>query len=187
MNRGHLTTDLCDNLKAKGEQTEAAIDSALSLRQIFTAYEEELERVEVFKYLGRLLAYDDTDVQAVQKQLRKARSVWQRFSRLLRSEKATPRVAGKFYKAVVMSILLFGSETWNITPTMMKVLEGFHIQAAWRMAREHKPRRDPQSGTWTYPCFIGGCFGGSWPPHHRTLCEGSKGDSRTIHQGETHL
>jgi hypothetical protein len=28
---------------------------------MFTAYGAELERVEVFTYLGRLLAYDDND------------------------------------------------------------------------------------------------------------------------------
>ena len=41
----------------------------------FYAYEEELERVEVFKYLGRLIAFDDDDTQAVRGNLAKARRV----------------------------------------------------------------------------------------------------------------
>ena len=69
----HTTTKLCIGLQEKIAQRDAAIDTALSLRQLFTAYGEELERVEVFKYLGRLLAYDDTDTQAIRAQLRKAR------------------------------------------------------------------------------------------------------------------
>jgi hypothetical protein len=36
------------------------------------AYGEELERVEVFKYLGRLIVYDDADTQAMRLKLRKA-------------------------------------------------------------------------------------------------------------------
>jgi len=37
------------------------------LEQDFSAYGDVLEMVEVFKYLGRLLAFDDNDIQAVQK------------------------------------------------------------------------------------------------------------------------
>ena len=60
-----------------------------------------------------------------------------------------------FSKAMVQAVLLFGSETWNLTPTAVKCLKGFQLQAAWRMAREYKPRRAIEAGTgtvtWTYP------------------------------------
>jgi hypothetical protein len=39
---------------------------------VFTCSEEELVRVEVFKYLGRLIAYNDADTQAMRLNLRKA-------------------------------------------------------------------------------------------------------------------
>ena len=55
-----------------------------------------------------------------------------------------------FYVATVQAVLLFGSETWNITPTAMMRLEGFHIRAAYRLAVDNKPRRNP-NGEWTYP------------------------------------
>ena len=55
-----------------------------------------------------------------------------------------------FYKAVVQSVLLYGSETWNLTKTVLARLEGFHIHAAYRMARVHKPRKG-LFGDWTYP------------------------------------
>jgi hypothetical protein len=41
-----------------------------------------------------------------------------------------PKVGAKFYKAVVQSVLLYGSETWNLTTTALTRLEGFHIRAA---------------------------------------------------------
>ena len=50
-------------------QYEAATNSQLALGQSFSTYREELEQVEVFKYLGRLLAYDDNDTQAMQSNL----------------------------------------------------------------------------------------------------------------------
>jgi hypothetical protein len=58
-------TAMCRDGVARKEQHAAAERAHLALRQTFTAYDGELERVEVFKYLGRLLAYDDNDSQAV--------------------------------------------------------------------------------------------------------------------------
>jgi hypothetical protein len=116
---------------------------------MFTAYGAELERVEVFKYLGRLLAYDDNDNQAVRGNLKKARCVWARLSRTIRAENASPRACGIFYKATVQSILLFGSETWNLSPVSLKCMEGFHLRGAWRMAG--KRPTELLDGTWTYP------------------------------------
>ena len=105
-----------------------------------------LERVEVFKYLGRLLAQDDDDVQAVRQQIRKARGTWARRPGVARG----PRIAAKFYKAVVQFVLLYGSETWKLTETVLARLEGFHIRAAYRMARKHKPCKG-LFGNWIYP------------------------------------
>ena len=41
----------------------------------FYAYGEELDRVQVFKYLGRLITFDNDDIQAVRGNLAKARRV----------------------------------------------------------------------------------------------------------------
>ena len=63
---------------------------------------------------------------------------------------ATPRVAAKFYKAVVQSVLLFGSETWNLTRAVLAQLEGFHVRAVYKLARKYKPRKG-LFGKWNYP------------------------------------
>jgi hypothetical protein len=131
-------------------QHRAAVNSARSLDHEFSAYGETLERVEVFKYLGRLLAFDDNDVQAVRSNLKKARGMWARISRVLRTDNISPRVSGMFYKATVQAVLLYGSETWSLTPAALKSLEGFHLRAAWRMACTYKPCREPD-GSYTYP------------------------------------
>jgi hypothetical protein len=39
-------------------------------------HREELEQVEVFKYLGWLIAYNDANNQAIRSNLRKARGCW---------------------------------------------------------------------------------------------------------------
>ncbi|EJK73704.1 hypothetical protein THAOC_04657 [Thalassiosira oceanica] len=88
-------------------QYAAAAKNVHALEVEFTVYGETLERMEVFKYLGRLMAMDEKDMHAVQHNLKKARGVWRRFSILLRSEKLPARVCGMFYKAVIQSVLLY--------------------------------------------------------------------------------
>jgi hypothetical protein len=46
--------------------------------------------------------------------------------------------------------LLYGSETWNLTKSAMARLEGFHVRAAYKMARKHRPKRGA-NGVWVYP------------------------------------
>ena len=109
-----------------------------------------MEWVEVFKYLGRLLAQDDDDIQGICAQLRKARGTWARVGQVLRAEKVPPWIAAKFYKAVVQAVQLYGSKTWVLLTAALMSLEGFHIRAAYRMAVRHKPSRGP-GNRWVYP------------------------------------
>ncbi len=61
----HQRTQLCQEGWDKKVQHEAAETASVALTQSFTAYGDKLERVEVFKYLGWLLAYDNNDTQAM--------------------------------------------------------------------------------------------------------------------------
>ena len=115
--------------------------SALALRQLFYVEGEVLKKVETFCYLGRILAQDDDDVRAVRSQIKKARGIWARVGQVLQVDNTPPQVSAKFYKAVVQSVLLYGSETWNLTKTALARLEGFHIRVAYHMAKKHKPRK----------------------------------------------
>ncbi len=73
------------------------------------------------------MAQDDNNAQAVQHQLCKARGTWARIGQVLRSKNSTPQVAAKFFKAIVQAVLLYGSETWNLTKAVLAQLEGFHV------------------------------------------------------------
>ncbi len=86
------------------KQCETAISSALALRQQFTAHGDVLERVKVFKYLGRMMAQDLDDIQAIRAQLRKACATWARVGQVLRSENASPPIAAQFYQAIVQAM-----------------------------------------------------------------------------------
>ena len=112
------------------------------------AYGKELERVEVFKHLGRLISFDDDDTQAVRVNLKKACRVWARISRVLRADNASACVCGMFYKATVQAVLLFGSKTRVLAPATLTRLESFHVKAARQMTGL-LPKLT--SETWKYP------------------------------------
>ncbi len=122
----------------------------MALCQQFTIHGNVLKRVKVYKYLGRMMAQDDNDAQAIRVQLRKARATWARVGKVLRGENTSPTVAAKFYLAVVQAVLLYDSKTWVISLQAMARLEGFHIRAAWLMAQRHKPWQGPRK-EWVYP------------------------------------
>ena len=102
-----------------------------------------LERVKIFRYLGCLLLQDDNDIQAMKSQLRKARETWTRVEQVLRKENAPPQVSAKFYKVIVQSVLLYGSEMWVLSTASLARLEGFHLRPAYWMAKKHVPWRGP--------------------------------------------
>jgi hypothetical protein len=139
---GHQNSKECQVGVKRRQQREAAVTSALALRQQFSVNGKAF-LVEASKYLGRLLAQDDDNIQAIRAQLQKARGTWAHVGQVLRVENVPPQVAAKFYKAVVQAVLLYGSKTWVLSMAALTSLEGFHIRAAYQMAVRHKPRRGP--------------------------------------------
>ena len=89
-----------------------------NLERVFEAYGAPIESVTEFKYLGRILTVPDDDWPEVVRSLGKVRRSWGKFSRVLGREGADPKVSREFYTAVTQAVLLFGLETWVLTPRM---------------------------------------------------------------------
>ena len=81
--------------------------------------------------------------------LRRTRHKLARLTRVLSREGADARKSGHIYLVVVQAVLLYGSETWVLTPRMQMALGGFHHMVARRLTRQ-KPRK-VQDGGWIYP------------------------------------
>ena len=105
----HIRTKECHVGVERRAQCESAVALVLALCRQFTVHEDVLECVEVYKYLGRLLARNNDNAQAIRQQLWKARGVWAQVGQVLRRENTSPKGAAKFYKAVVQAVLLYGS------------------------------------------------------------------------------
>lgn len=146
----HRRTPLCKKNAARKEQRLAAEDGRRCHEAVFTAYGQPLDNVWHFKYLGRILSHDDKDNLAMYYNMRRARSRWGLISRILTCEGANPRVSAMFYKAVVQTVLLYGSETWNVTQSMRTAMESFHRRVA-RSLTGRKPLFVPETEEWIYP------------------------------------
>ena len=93
------------------------------------------------------MAYNDW--QAVVGILIKAWKSWERMTRILGREGANSRVSGVFLKAVVQAVLLFGSETWVMTPCMVQDLGSFQHGVERGITRRQTRKRE--EGGWEYP------------------------------------
>ena len=72
--------------------------------------------MSTFKCLVRVMAAGYDDWPAVAGNLVKSRKILGRLSRILIREGADKRLPGNFFKAVVQAVLMFGAETWVLTP-----------------------------------------------------------------------
>ena len=114
--------------------------------RVFPAYGTPLTVVSLFQYLLQTLLSTENDRTAVERNLRRERGNRVSLAKILGREGTYKRTTGRFYVAVVRAVLLFGSETWVLTPRLEKALEGFHHWAARRMAGMG-PKCQPD-GTW---------------------------------------
>ena len=65
--------------------------------------------------------------------LKKEKKSRVRLKRILSREWANLRVSGMLFKVVVQAVLLFGSETWVMTPCMERALGSFQHRVAQRI------------------------------------------------------
>ena len=148
--RRHSESMTCQKGKVRKRRREQELQTIRDLEATFQVGNSIVDNVDEFVYLGRVVTANDTDWPAVSRNLVKARKRWARFSALLKREGASPKVSGLFYKAVVMSQLLYACETWVINESIMKALAGFHHRIARGITRD-LPRYYPDQDQWFYP------------------------------------
>ena len=140
LNSCHKNTEMCRSGADKKRQRLAEAEVRDSAEMASEVYREKLQTVPWFKYLGRILTEGDDDWPAVAVNLVKARKSWRRLQGILSREGATKRVLGNFFKAMVHQVLLFGAETWVVSPIIERALSAFIYGAARRLTGR-QPRR----------------------------------------------
>jgi hypothetical protein len=110
---------------------------------------QAIRYVGEFKYLGRVISHDDSDLPACVHIIQRARQKWADLSKLLRQEKAPSELSARFYLVIVSAILLYGSETWVVTKRIEDLLTSFHNRCARTIGKTFI--RKTGDDEWVYP------------------------------------
>ena len=87
---------------------------------------EAIEPINALHYLGHTITYNNSDWEAVYRNLQKAWRYQGMISKMLTKTVATVQSLGMLYKAVSHTLILFWGESWVVTVAMLKLLEKFH-------------------------------------------------------------
>ena len=112
----------------------------------FEAYIHPLAMMYAFQYLGSIMTAVYDNWKTVVTNLQKERKVYASQSRIMGKEGADARTSGCFHVTDVQATLLFGSETWVLTPGMVQTLGGFHHRVERRLMKKLPKRR--LDGVW---------------------------------------
>ncbi len=86
----------------------------------------ELPYVQHFRYLGSYFSADCSLDKEINWRLTAAGAPFQRATKLWRSREISTRTKTRIYGSLVLSVLLYGAESWPITPPQLQRLEVFH-------------------------------------------------------------
>ena len=108
-----------------------------------------IKKVTEFKYLGRILDYNDDDLKALETQVAKARAVWGRIGKILKMRSdSNIRIMSIFYKVIIQTVLLYGAESWVLNDYGRRKLTTFHNKCARFLTGRYITKVDDE---WIYP------------------------------------
>ena len=99
----------------------------------FSYYGRPLTTVKSFNYIVRILTASYYNFPEVVGNLQKSWKKWARMLRVLVREGGICGCRGTLFKAVVQAVLLFGSNTWVMTPHMGQNLGGVYHRVSHRL------------------------------------------------------
>jgi hypothetical protein len=146
----HYNTQRCQAGTNRAQRRQQQVENEVGEDNIIYIRGVAVERVDSFRYLGRILTATGDDSLTLQYNLNKARRTWRRISPILRREGADKTTSGNFYKAIIQSVLLYGCETWHYKQQSIKALNGFHQNVARAITNKQPRRIHPTSDVWQY-------------------------------------
>ena len=89
-----------------------------------------------FTYLGSIIESDGHNEAELQKRMSKASMSFGRLrERLWNNHNVSIRVKGKIYRAIILSTLLYGAETWTVFRRHVKKLHAFMMRHMWSIMK----------------------------------------------------
>ena len=94
---------------------------------------QQLEEVNAFKYLGATLTRDSRSTAEIKTRIAIATSTMAKLDKVWRSKDISFPTKMKLYRALVLSTLLYGCESWTMTAETTKRVQSFETKCFRRM------------------------------------------------------
>ena len=142
-----LTNRLADTSGAYGmevscEKRKVIVNSANNTAAQITMNGQQLEEVDACKYLGATLTKDGRSTIEIKTRLAIATSTMTKLNKIWSSKDISFPTKIKLYKALVLSILLYGCESWTMTAETTGRIQAFETKCYRRMLgiswKDHK-------------------------------------------------
>ena len=78
-------------------------------------YNNSIERVEEFKYLGTTLTNKNSIQEEIKSRLKLGNACYYSVQNLLSSSLITKKLKIKIYRTIILPVVLYGCETWSLT------------------------------------------------------------------------
>ena len=141
-----LTTKLANRSSAYGmeisaEKSKTMVNTTEDINTNITMNGEPLEEVNQFKYLGATLSKDGSSTAEIGIRIAQATSAMARLERVWKSKISFP-TKYKLFRSLVVSILLYGCESWTLMADTEKKVQAFENKSLRKLLRiswrEHK-------------------------------------------------
>ena len=104
--------------------------------------DQKLEEVHSFKYLGSVITKDGSSDKDVGARIGQATSAFTRLDTIWKSNTLSFKVKVKIFKTLVVSIFLYGCESWTLKANTCRRIQAFEMKAYRKLLRisytEHK-------------------------------------------------
>jgi len=103
------------------------------------------ERVEKFKYLGTTLTNQNSIQEEIKSRLKSGTACYHSAQNLLTSSLLSKNLKIKVYRTIILSVVLYGCETWSLTLRKERRLRVFENRV---LKRIFWPKRDEVKAEW---------------------------------------
>ena len=133
-----LTDRLSNSAKAYGmevscEKSKVMVNGSENSTVQITMNGQQLEEITAFKYLGAVLTKDGRSTTEIKTRLAIATSNMAKLSKIWSSNNISFSSKIKLYRALVLSTLLYGCESWTLTAETTKRIQTFENKCYRRM------------------------------------------------------
>ena len=134
-------------LKINLAKTKEMRVNSKSKRQL-TINEQEIERVQQYQYLGSVITEDGGADKDVDSRIRKARGSFTLLNKVWSCNSYSSTTKINIFKACVLSVLLYGCETWLVTEAIKSKLQVFVNRCLRKILRIYWPHRITNKELW---------------------------------------